>query len=92
MLPEQAGKSMLCLRIKEGNTDVTIVARLRRDHTIGLVAYDIMALSHGAIEGIKKGDIANEPVTVKVSACRRHRTLRRFLEPKRFCGMSTKHQ
>ncbi len=31
-----------------------------------------MALSHGAIEGIKKGDIANEPVTVKVSACRAH--------------------
>ncbi len=29
-----------------------------------------MALSHGAIEGIKKGDIANEPVTVKVSAFR----------------------
>ena len=29
-----------------------------------------MALSRGAIEGIRKGDIANEPVTVKVSACR----------------------
>ena len=27
-----------------------------------------MALSKGAIEGIKKGDIANEAVTVKVSA------------------------
>ena len=27
-----------------------------------------MSLSQGAIEGIKKGDIANEPVTLKVTA------------------------
>ena len=27
-----------------------------------------MSLSQGAIEGIRKGDIANEPVTLKVSA------------------------
>ena len=40
-----------------------------------------MALSHGAIEGIKKGDIANEPVTVKVSACRKHSGRQNLLWP-----------
>ena len=42
------------------------------DRTGGIAKIVAMALSQGAIEGIKKGDIANEPVTLKVSALQQH--------------------